>query len=59
MSLKDFRKTSHLEPKILKSLVNWPHTHTHGHTHGHTGVNLELAPPEVGQLNVCKASPGG
>ena len=28
MSPKDFRKISHLEPKILNSLVNWPQTDT-------------------------------
>ena len=48
MSPEDFRKISHPEPKILNSLVNW--WLTHRHTDTHTGVNLELTPPEVGQL---------
>ena len=44
MSPKDFRKISHLEPKILNSLVNWSHTDTHTHTHTdrRTSVNLQL-----------------
>ena len=32
MSPTDFRKISHVEPKILNSLVNWSHTHRHTHT---------------------------
>ena len=48
MSPEDFRKISHPEPKILNSLVNCGCTH--GQTHAHTSVNLELTPPEEGQL---------
>ena len=48
MSPKPFRKIYHPEPKILNSLVNC--LHTDGHTHACTKVNLELTPPEVGQL---------
>ena len=53
MSAKDFRKISHLEPKILNSLVNW--SHTHRQTDRRTSVNLELTPPEVGQLKTNQA----
>ena len=44
MSPKDFRKISHLEPKILNSLVNWPQTD--GQTDKDMGLNLEVTPPK-------------
>ena len=53
MSPEDFRKISHPEPKILNSLVNW--SHTHRQTDRRTSVNLELTPPEVGQLKTNQA----
>ena len=53
MSPKDFRKIYHLEPKILNSLVNW--SQTHRQTDRRTSVNLELTPPEVGQLKTNQA----
>ena len=52
MSPEDFRKISHPELKILNSLVNC--LHTQGGTNGPTGVNVELTPPEVGQLTMVK-----
>ena len=48
MSPKDFRKISHLEPKILNSLVNWSHTHTHTRTHTQTDKCKSRADPTRG-----------
>ena len=46
MSLKDLRKISHPEPKILNSLVNCGRTHAH--THAHTDKCKSRADPTRG-----------
>ena len=48
MSPKDFRKISHLEPKILNSLVNCGRTLTQ--TDRRSRLDVELTPLPVGQL---------
>ena len=48
MPPKDFRKISHLEPKILNSLVNCGRTLTQ--TDRRSRLDVELTPLPVGQL---------
>ena len=46
MSTKDFKKISHPEPKILKSLFNCAQTlrHSDTQTDGQMGLDLEQTP---------------
>ena len=50
---KRFQKDISSRTKDIKQFSQLiTHTHTHGRTDARTSVNLELAPPEVGQLKI-------
>ena len=51
MSTKKFQKDISTRTKDIKQFSQLlTDTQTHRHTHGRTWVNVELTPPEVGQL---------